>query len=67
MTQGFSGFLLLLGAGCGCCGGCMADGDAGFTCVLFCLSIMMQIKILNSTKIKSTLLIFAEVVYMVLD
>ena len=54
MTQGFGGFLLLLGGGC-CCGcgaGCRADESPGFRCVLFCLQIMMKIKTLNSIKTK---------------
>ena len=47
MTQGFGGFLLLLGVGwgCGCGGGCRAGGGAGFIRVLLCLPNMMQIKI----------------------
>ena len=55
MTQGFGGFLLLLEAGLGCGGGCMAGGRAGFRCVLLFLSIRMEIKISNSIKTKSTL------------
>ena len=56
MTQGFGGFLLL-GArwGCGCGAGCRAGAGPGFRGVLFCLQIMMKIKILNSIKTKSTL------------
>ena len=54
MTQGFGGFLLLLGAGWGCCCGadCRAGGDPGFKCVLS-QQIMMKIKMLNSIKTKS--------------
>ena len=33
----------------------MAGDGAGFKCVLLCLPIKMQIKILNSIKTKSTL------------
>ena len=52
MTKGLGGFLLLLGAGlgCGCPAGCMAGACPGFRCILFCLQIMMKIKILNSIK-----------------
>ena len=55
MTQGFGGFLLFLEAGWGCGAGFRVCGDPGFRCVLLCLPIMMQIKILNSIKAKSTL------------
>ena len=55
MIQGCGGFLLLPGAPCGCGGGCRAGGCGGFRCVLLCLPIMMQIKILNSIKTKGTL------------
>ena len=51
MTQGFCGFHLRLGAGWGCDGGCRAGDGAGFKYVL-CLSIKMQINILNSIKPK---------------
>ena len=56
-TQGFDGFLLLLGAGrgYGCGADCRAGGGPGFRCVLLCLQIMRKIKILNSMKTKSTL------------
>ena len=54
MIQGFGGFLLLLDGGCCCaCGaGCRAGGGPRFRYVLFCLQIMMKIKILNSIKTK---------------
>ena len=54
---GAFGLLLLLGAGWGggCAGGCMADDGGGFKCVLLCLPVKMQIKILNLIKIKSKL------------
>ena len=57
MTQGFGGFLLLLGGGFGCGegAGCRAGGGPGFRCVLFCLQIIMKIKILNSIKTKESL------------
>ena len=51
MTQGFCGFLLLLGGGCGC------GEDAGHGLVVclnvsfFCLQFMIKIRILNSKKI----------------
>ena len=44
MTQGLVGFLLFLGAGWGCGSG----ASPAFRCVLFCLQIMMKIKILRS-------------------
>ena len=49
MTQEFGDFLLLLGGGCGCgqFTSCRAGADPGFRCVLFCLQIIMKIKILN--------------------
>ena len=50
MTKGFCGFLILLGGGCGERAGCRAGAGPGFRCVLFCLQIMMKIKILNSPK-----------------
>ena len=52
MTQGFGGFILLLGScwGYGCGAGYMAGASLGYRCVLFCLQIMMKIKILNSRK-----------------
>ena len=43
----------LLGLGCG--GDFRVSVGAAFKCVLFCLPIKMQIKILNSIKTKSTL------------
>ena len=43
------------GCGLGCAGGCRVFGGGWFKCVLLCLSIKMQIKILNSIKTKSTL------------
>ena len=52
MTQGFSSFLLLLDGGCGEGAGCRAGAGPGFRCVLFCLQIIMKIKILNSIKTK---------------
>ena len=54
MTQGFLGFLLPLGAGCGCCYGAGngAVAGPGLKYVLLCLQIMMKIKILNSLKTK---------------
>ena len=52
MTQGFGGFSLLWGSGwgCGCGVGCTAGDCNGLRCVLLCLPIMMQIKMLNSIK-----------------
>ena len=51
MTQGFGGFLLLLGGGCGCGAGCRAGDGPGFRCVLFRLKIIrMKFKILNLIK-----------------
>ena len=47
-------FLLLLGADWGCGAGCMAGAGPGFSCVVFCLQIMMKIKTLNSIKTKSS-------------
>ena len=49
MTQGFGGFLLLLGgdSGCGEGAGCRAGGGPGFRFFFFCLQIIMKIKILN--------------------
>ena len=57
MTHGFDGFLLLLGSGWGCgySGDCRAGDGSGFKCVLLCLPIKMQIKVLNSIKTQSTL------------
>ena len=52
MTQGFVGFLLLLGAGRGCGAGCRAGAGPGFRYVLLCRQMMMKIKILNSIKNK---------------
>ena len=54
MAQGFGGFFLLLGGGCGRCEGTgfRTGTGPGFRCVLFCLQIMMKIKILNSIKTK---------------
>ena len=57
MAQGLGGFLLLLGPGWCCDGGYREVGGVGFRCVLFCLPIMMQIKIRNSIKTKSTLIL----------
>ena len=53
MTKEFGGFLILLGADwdCGCGAGCRAGASPGFKCVLYCLQIMMKIKILNSIEI----------------
>ena len=39
MTQGFGGFLLLLGGGCGEVADCRAGAGPGFICVIFCLQI----------------------------
>ena len=49
MTQGFCGFLLVLGSGGGCGegAGCMAGAGPGFRRVLFRLQIKMKIKIFN--------------------
>ena len=57
MTHGFDGFLLRLGGGCGCGegAGCRAGAGPGLKFFLFCLQIIMEIKILNSIKNKSTL------------
>ena len=45
----------LLGYGCGCeVAGCMTGADAGFRLFLFCLQIIMKIKIFNSIENKST-------------
>ena len=46
MTQGFGGFLLLLGCGWGCGEGVCS----GFRFFPFCLQVIMKIKILNSIK-----------------
>ena len=56
MSQGFGGFLLL-GGGCGSGEGvgCRAGAGPGFRCVLFCLQIIMKIKVLNSIKIPKLL------------
>ena len=44
MTQGFDGFLLLVGGcWCGCGAGCREGAGPGFKCVLFCMQIMMKI------------------------
>ena len=37
MTQGFGGFLPVLGGGCCCGAGCREGVGPGFRCVLFCL------------------------------
>ena len=51
MTQGFGGFLFLLGGGCGEGAGCRASASPGIRCVLFSsLQIIKKIKILNSIK-----------------
>ena len=50
MTQGFGGFLLLLGGECST--GCRAGAGPGFRCVLFCVQNMMKIKLMNSIKTK---------------
>ena len=48
MTQAFGGFLLLGGAcGCGEGAGCRAGAGPGFRFFLFCLQIIMGIKILT--------------------
>ena len=55
MNQEFGGFILLLGAGSDydCGAGCRAGAGPGLGFVLFCLQIMMKIKILNSLQTKA--------------
>ena len=49
MTQGLGGFLLKGGGCCyGCGASCRADAGPGFRFFLFCLQIIMEIKIFNS-------------------
>ena len=57
MSQKFGSFLLLLGGSSGCDegAGCTVGAGPGFRCVLFCMQIIMKIKILNSIKYKSIL------------
>ena len=50
MIQGFGGFLLVLGCGCDEVAGCRAGAGPGFRFFIFCLHIIMKIKLLNSIK-----------------